>query len=196
MKLQLSPSVNTGGLINSVASESLHRPSITQRPERVSRIVIPIRPDIATLPRPGLRWSEATQRKVLFLLRLSLAAVFFWFGILKVANVSPVDGLLRASFPFLANSPYIEILGVAEMIIAVGLVIDTFATHATVLMILHLLGTLSVALIAPNVVFAPVFPVLTMDGEFLVKNFVLIMAGLVIMFSRGPITRWGAATRG
>jgi uncharacterized membrane protein YkgB len=48
-------------------------------------------------------------------------------------------------------------------------------------MILHLFCTLSVAIIAPTVVFAPAFPVLTMDGEFLAKNLVLITARLVII---------------
>jgi putative oxidoreductase len=118
-----------------------------------------------------------------FLLRLSLAAVFFWFGVLKLADVSPVTELLRGSLPFLARSPFIELLGVAEMIIAAGLVVDRLSKQAAVLMVLHLICTLGVVLISPSLVFAPRFPVLTMQGEFLAKNLVFIAAGLVVLFS-------------
>jgi uncharacterized membrane protein YkgB len=100
---------------------------------------------------------------------------------LKLAGVSPVVSLLRNSVPFLSGSPYIELLGLAEIIIAIGLVIERLANQAATLMILHLFCTLSVAIIAPTVVFAPAFPVLTMDGEFLAKNLVLITAGLVVI---------------
>ena len=122
--------------------------------------------------------------RVTFLLRLSLAAVFFWFGMLKLAGVSPVADLLRNSIPMLAGSPYIELIGVAEILIAVGLVIERLANQAATLMILHLFCTLSIAIIAPTLIFAPAFPVLTMDGEFLAKNFVLISAGLAVISSR------------
>jgi uncharacterized membrane protein YkgB len=118
-----------------------------------------------------------------FLLRLSLAAVFFWFGVLKLADVSPVTEMLRGSLPFLARSPFIEMLGLAEMIIAAGLVVDRLSKQAAVLMVLHLICTLGIVLISPSLVFAPRFPVLTMQGEFLVKNLVFIAAGLVVLFS-------------
>jgi putative oxidoreductase len=126
------------------------------------------------------------QLRVTFLLRLSLATIFFWFGLLKLAGVSPVVDLLRNSIPFLARSPYIELLGLAEIVIAIGLVIERLANQAATLMILHLFCTLSIAIIAPTIVFAPVFPVLTLDGEFLAKNFVLITAGLVVISRREP----------
>ena len=47
--------------------------------------------------------------------------------------------------------------------------------------ICHLIGTLSIIVIAPHVIFAPEFPVLTMEGEFVVKNLILISASLVLL---------------
>jgi putative oxidoreductase len=132
--------------------------------------------------RPRLRTSLVRLR-VTFLLRLSLAAVFFWFGMLKLTGVSPVAELLHNSIPFLGTSPYIELLGLAEIVIAIGLIIERLANQAAILMILHLFGTLSIAIIAPTLVFAPAFPVLTMGGEFLAKNLVLITAGLAVISS-------------
>lgn len=124
------------------------------------------------------------REKMIYLLRLSLAAVFFWFGILKVAGLSPVLGLLQDSFPMFAHAPYLQMLGLGEMMIAVGLVVNRFANFASLLMVLHLLATLTVVLVSPGLVFAPNFPVLTMEGEFITKNIVLIMSGMVILSSR------------
>jgi uncharacterized membrane protein YkgB len=144
------------------------------------RIVVPIRPNLAT-ESVFERYREFAARHALFLLRLSLATVFFWFGALKVANVSPVIALLRGSIPFLADSPYLQILGVAEIAIGFGMIIERLSKQATLLMILHLLGTLSLVVIAPGVLFAPAFPVLTMAGEFVLKNIVLITSALVLI---------------
>jgi putative oxidoreductase len=148
------------------------------------RELFQIQPIAANKLRLKPAFGSLAQLRVTFLLRLSLATIFFWFGLLKLAGVSPVADLLRNSIPFLARSPYIELLGLAEIVIAIGLVIERLANHAATLMILHLFCTLSVAIIAPTIVFAPVFPVLTLDGEFLAKNFVLITAGLVVISRR------------
>src|ERR1700704_2096278 len=129
------------------------------------RVVIPF-PDKAT-PSSRNRWSERIERNPIFLLRLSLATVFLWFGLLKLANVSPVVALLKSSFPLLANAPFIELLGFVEVCIAVGLTIKRLSRQTVFLMILHLLATLTVALLSPQLIFSPRFPILTMAGEFL-----------------------------
>lgn len=136
------------------------------------------------LRRPPTKMMLPGLHRVMFLLRLSLAAVFFWFGVLKLTNVSPVIEMLNETMPFLARSPFIEILGLAEMTIGVGLVTDKFSEQAAMLMIIHLICTLTVVALAPSLVFAPSFPVLTIQGEFLAKNVVLIAAGLVVVTAR------------
>lgn len=157
---------------------SLSRP--ISRPARVV-IPIPTRPNTAQSALEKGR--DFAARHSLFLLRLSLAIVFFWFGILKVANVSPVIGLLRGSIPFLASTPYLQILGITEIAIGAGLLVDRLAKQATTLMVVHLLCTLSLVVVAPRMIFAPEFPVLTMNGEFVLKNVVLITSALVIIFA-------------
>ena len=111
----------------------------------------------------------------------SLALTFFWFGALKIVGVSPVIPLLKATFPFLASNPYLSMLGGFEIIAAAGLLIPRLRPVTLALIICHLIGTLSVVVIAPHVVFAPEFPVLTMEGEFVVKNLILISASFVLM---------------
>jgi putative oxidoreductase len=135
-------------------------------------------------PRPVISTFQRAKVRIIFLLKLSLALVFFWFGVLKLTGVSPVIDLLNHSLPMLAQSPHIELLGLAEMFIAVGLVVNKFSRYVATLMILYLFGTLSLVWIAPQLIFAPAFPVLTMPGEFIAKNFVLISAGLVVIESQ------------
>jgi uncharacterized membrane protein YphA (DoxX/SURF4 family) len=114
-----------------------------------------------------------------------LAAVFFWFGALKLAGVSPVVEMLRGSFPLLADAPFLQLLGVAEVLIAAGLILNRLSRQTAFLMVLHLTATLGVAVLSPRTVFAPAFPVLTMAGEFLAKNLVLLAAGVTILVSGG-----------
>jgi uncharacterized membrane protein YkgB len=102
--------------------------------------------------------------------------------------MSPVVGLLQHSFSLFASQPYLGILGAFEMLIAVGLLIPKIRKITITLTILHLFGTVSVVCIAPNILFAPYFPVLTMEGEFILKNFILISACLMLLFShRDPL---------
>ncbi len=42
--------------------------------------------------------------------------------------------------------------------------------------IMHLIGTFSVVFSSPQTAFRPHFPILTMEGEFVVKNLVLLAA--------------------
>ncbi len=146
------------------------------------RVVIPF-PEQTPSPSQK-KWYQAIERNPIFLLRFSLATVFLWFGLLKLANVSPVVSLLKSSLPILAATPFLQLLGVVEVSIAVGLVSRRLSRPTVFLMILHLLATLSVAVVSPQLIFSPRFPILTIAGEFLVKNLVLIAGGVVIMFSR------------
>jgi len=149
------------------------------------RVVIPIH-SAATPLQPIEQLRRFAARHVLLLARFSLTVVFFWFGFLKLLNLSPVVGLLRESVPLLAKPPYLEVLGVVEIVIGTGLLLPSLAKAANVLMIFHLLGTFSLFLFAPRLMFAPQFPLLTMDGEFVMKNIVLITSALVILFLRRP----------
>lgn len=115
------------------------------------------------------------------LMRGSLALVFLWFGALKLTNESPVVALLQHSFAVLARTPWLQLLGLVEILIAVGLVVPRLAKAAAVTVLLHLCGTLSVAVVAPQLVFAPRFPVLTMEGEFILKNLVLMAAAIAVL---------------
>jgi putative oxidoreductase len=126
--------------------------------------------------------SSACERYGPTALRLSLALVFVWFGALKVTGDTPVDGLIGATLPFLSSDVTVPVLGLVE--IAIGLAVAVGRAPRVVLLVLagHLVGTFLTFVTAPGLVVADGNPfLLTADGEFVVKNLVLISAALVLV---------------
>jgi putative oxidoreductase len=115
-------------------------------------------------------------------LRLSLALVFVWFGALKVTGDTPVEGLIGATLPFLSSDVTVPVLGLVEM--AIGLAVAVGRAPRIVLLVLagHLAGTFLTFVNAPGLMVTDGNPLLlTADGEFVLKNLVLISAALVLV---------------
>jgi len=114
-------------------------------------------------------------------LRIALGLVFLWFGALKVFGVSPITPMLRETYRFLALPVVILLLGVWEMLIGIGLVFKLALRHTLCLLCLHMAGTFLALWLAPSIFFLHGNPlVLTVNGEFVVKNLVFLTAGFVI----------------
>lgn len=119
-------------------------------------------------------------KNALLFLRLSLGFTFFWFGILKLFNVSPVIDIIRHALPAVGQSQ-LFFFGLALIEIAIGaaFLANRFVKIAAIVMIVHLIISTGSVIITQG--FAPRFPVLSLAGEFAVKNLVLISAGLVLL---------------
>jgi putative oxidoreductase len=115
------------------------------------------------------------------LLRFSLGVVFIWFGALKVADATPVTELVANTVPFLDASWFVPVLGIVEVAIGVALIIGRWLTAVCAVLVAHLSGTFLVLVTQPEIAFQGGNPLLlTTIGEFVVKNVVLIAAGLVL----------------
>jgi uncharacterized membrane protein YkgB len=115
------------------------------------------------------------------LLRVSLGIVFIWFGALKVADAMPVGDLVARTVPFVPAGWLVPALGGLECVLGLALLAGKRMAVVAALMITHLAGTLLVLVTQPRLAFHNGNPlVLTMTGEFVVKNLVLISAGLVL----------------
>jgi uncharacterized membrane protein YkgB len=120
-------------------------------------------------------------RASLPLLRGSLGVVFIWFGALKLTNATPIADLIAETVPFLPGSWFVPALGGFEMLLGLALLIGRRIDIIVALMVAHLAGTFMVLVTQPEVVFQGDNPLLlTMTGEFVVKNVVLIAAGIVL----------------
>lgn len=117
----------------------------------------------------------------LVFLRISLGVVFFWFGALKLfPDASPAADLIRESITFLPSDIFIPFLGIWEMVIGVGFITGRWLRLTILLMGLQMAGAVSPIILQPEAVWQT-FPFeLTLEGQYIVKNVVLIGAALVI----------------
>ena len=122
------------------------------------------------------------------LLRYAIGLVFIWFGALKlVPGLSPAEALVGATVPFLPADVFVPVLAVWEILIGVLLLVRPGVRGALLLLALQMPGTFLPFLVVPEVCFSS-WPLaspldlfaLTLEGQYIVKNVVLIAAGLVV----------------
>jgi uncharacterized membrane protein YphA (DoxX/SURF4 family) len=115
-------------------------------------------------------------------LRMSLAVVFVWFGALKIVGHSPVHDLLAATLPFLPADVVVPGLGAVEILLGLAVASGVFRRITLLVLVGHLVGTFLTFVTATALMFQDGNPLtLTSDGEFVVKNLVLISAALVLI---------------
>jgi uncharacterized membrane protein YkgB len=135
--------------------------------------------------RPEAWWAKAERllaRVALPALRISLGLVFGWFGVLKVVGDSPVADLVHATLPWIDQGVLLPVLGWVEIVLGLALLAGQPRRVALVAVAAHLAGTFLVFLQAPAQVMSGGNPLLlTGNGEFVLKNIVLICAALVLL---------------
>ncbi len=115
------------------------------------------------------------------LLRISVGVVFFWFGALKlIPGASPAESLIRDSLPFLPMNLFIPFLAIWEMVIGLGFMTGKFMRLTILLMFLQMGGAISPIFLNPAAVFVRFPFVLTLEGQYIIKNIVLMSAAIVI----------------
>jgi uncharacterized membrane protein YkgB len=131
------------------------------------------------------------QRAALPLLRLSLGLVFVWFGALKIAGETPVADLVADTVYWVDPSWFVPLLGVFEVVVGIGLLWGRLLRIVLALFVLQMMGTFLVLVIQPEVAFQDGNPLmLTTEGEFVIKNLVLLSAGLVIGSRLQALPKW------
>jgi uncharacterized membrane protein YphA (DoxX/SURF4 family) len=120
------------------------------------------------------------------LLRISMGIVFFWFGFLKFfPGISPAEGLATKtietlSFGLVTPTVSIIILAVWECLIGLGFLSGKFLRATLILLFLQMLGTITPLFLFPHEAFSAIPYAPTLEGQYIIKNLVLISAGLVI----------------
>lgn len=117
----------------------------------------------------------------MLIMRVGLGIVFFWFGALKlVPGLSPAEALVRNTTYFVNPDWFIPVLAVWEMTIGLGLIWGKFMRLTLLLLFLQMPGTALPLVVLPEAVWTQ-FPYgLTLEGQYIIKNLVLIGAGLVL----------------
>jgi uncharacterized membrane protein YphA (DoxX/SURF4 family) len=124
--------------------------------------------------------------KGILFLRISLGIVFFWFGFLKFfPGLSPADQIAtetisKLTFGVILPDISIIILAVWETLIGIGLLSGKFLRVTLLLLFTQMIGTMSPLFLFPTETFTRFPFVPTLEGQYIIKNLVLISAGLVV----------------
>jgi putative oxidoreductase len=112
-----------------------------------------------------------------------LALTFLWFGALKITNDTPVGDFVANTVswvPGLSGSWFVPVLGVVEVLLGAALV-GRGMRVVLPLLFAHLAGTFLALVTQPDVTFQGGNPaMLTTEGEFVIKNLILLSAVLVL----------------
>jgi uncharacterized membrane protein YphA (DoxX/SURF4 family) len=142
------------------------------------------------------------------LLRISLGVVFLWFGALKFfPGLSPAQDLAartieRLSFGLVGPSISVPVLALWECVIGLGLLSGRFMRATLLLLAAQMAGTLTPLLLFPAEVFTRIPYAPTLEGQYIIKNAVLVSAAIVIgatvrggglVSERVPRTRFDAS---
>jgi uncharacterized membrane protein YkgB len=123
-----------------------------------------------------------------WILRLALAIIFIWFGGLKVVGSSPANDLVKRTIYWLQPEFFLPILGWWEVLIGVCLLFRPLIRPGLLLLALQLPGTFLPLLVLPDVCFQK-FPFhLTMEGQYIIKNLLIIGAALLVGGTLNPTT--------
>lgn len=138
---------------------------------------------IAALDVAVTRW---TARHGVVALRMSLGLVFLWFGVLKFfPGLSPAQDLAARTigaltFDLVPPGPGVAVLAAWECAIGLGLLTGVWMRATLLLLFVQMLGTVAPLCLFPGETFvrAPYAP--TLEGQYILKNVVLVAAALVL----------------
>mgnify|MGYP005847768453 CR=1 FL=1 len=121
------------------------------------------------------------------LLRISIGMLYLWFGGLKFfPGASPAEALASQTielltFHLLPDAFIIPSLAVLEFIIGILLVFTREFKVTFWLLMFHMLCTLMPLFILPEITFNQIPFQLTIEGQYIIKNLVIISAALVLL---------------
>jgi uncharacterized membrane protein YkgB len=115
------------------------------------------------------------------LLRYALGVVFVWFGALKLfMGASPAEDLVKRTVYWFDPDWFFPFLGAWEVAIGLGLLVRPLNRLAILLLFLQMPGTFLPLVVVPEACWVRFPFVLTLEGQYIVKNLVLIAAALVV----------------
>tara|TARA_B100001175_G_scaffold53521_1_gene42591 strand:+ start:594 stop:1019 length:426 start_codon:yes stop_codon:yes gene_type:complete len=119
-----------------------------------------------------------------YLVRIPIFIIFFWFGFLKIIDLSPAQQLVKDTvywMPFLSAESWTYVIGAWEVLIAICFLFKRTTLIAMVLLFLQMSGTFLPLVILPEITFQNSNPFLpTLEGQYIIKNIIIITAALMI----------------
>ncbi len=121
--------------------------------------------------------------------RAGLFVVFTWFGLLKIIGMSPASGLVQQLFvktiPFMSFEDFLIGFGIFEVIIGVLFLIRGLERLVIPLLFVHMVTTFGPLVFVPEATWQR-FLVPTLEGQYIIKNLVIIACAVGIMAHLHP----------
>ncbi|MCG3654881.1 DoxX family membrane protein [Aliarcobacter butzleri] len=120
------------------------------------------------------------------LMRLSLGIIFVWYGMLKFfPTLSPAEDLAIKTidimfFHLIDGSLSIKLLAILEVAIGIGFLSGYYTKLVTIIFLGHMLCTFAPLFILPELSFTYAPYAFTLVGQYIVKNIVFILVGVMI----------------
>ena len=118
--------------------------------------------------------------------RFAIFLVYFWFGILKVFDLSPASPmvleLLDRTMPFIPPAQFLVFFGLFEMLIGILFLFPKTTKIAFILLVIHLVTTVMPLFIMPGYTWSG-FMVPTMEGQYIIKNILIISLAINLISS-------------
>lgn len=123
---------------------------------------------------------------VVWLARISLFMIYFWFGAVKLTGLSQATPLARALTTNTIGARYFAasfmILAVIECIIGVLFLIPKLTRITVVIAFVHMLIVCSPLILVPAMAWQRLF-IPTIEGQYIIKNLALVTLMLVVLRS-------------
>lgn len=123
--------------------------------------------------------------------RFGLFVIFFWFGALKVVGLSPasplVQNLFEQTISFMSFDTFIILFGIFECLIGILFVIRGLERVVIPLLFIHMVTTFMPLFMLPEVTWSG-FLVPTLEGQYIIKNLVIIAAAVGIAAHLQPLS--------
>ncbi len=127
-----------------------------------------------------------TTQKVITLMRLALGFIFLWYGVLKLfPDLSPAEKLATMTieklfFGLIPNDVSIKLLAILEIIVGMGFLFKVYTRIVVVVFLVHITFTFTALFLLSDICFTQAPYAFTIVGQYIVKNIVFILAGLLI----------------
>lgn len=122
--------------------------------------------------------------------RFSIFLIFFWFGFIKTLGLSPASPLAEALIEKTIGLQYFDFLfitlAILECIIGILFLFPKMTRIVVPLLLVHMLIVCSPLILVPEYTWKTVF-VPTLEGQYILKNAVVIAAAIGIAASTQPL---------
>jgi len=114
------------------------------------------------------------------LLRISVGIVFVWFGFLKIIGFSPAAELVARTVFWFDPGWFVPFLGLWEVVIGICFIFRPLVRVGIFLLFPQMAGTFLPLFLLPSITFQGSYFLPTLEGQYIIKNLVIISAAIVI----------------